>query len=113
VWPLKAHADVCQFDRLLAMGTNQFGLEVGAARLMGEQQWWSFCRCAPAVTPLHQGKHHWIEGAAFVGEPVLIAARCLLVGVQAEDAEFQQALKPVRQDIAGQLQRGSEIFKAP
>ena len=66
----------------------------------------------PLVTPLAQRGHDRPQGAALVGEEVVVAAAAFVVGATLEDPGGDEGVESDREDVAGDPEALDEVLEA-
>jgi acyl-CoA thioesterase len=77
-----------------------------------EKEWLIAGTEDPLITPLAQRRHHRPEGAAFVGEEVVVTPACVVIGNPFEDACVDECVEAGCQDVAGDAEAVDEVVEA-
>ena len=66
----------------------------------------------PFVAPLSECGEHGPERSALVGEDIVVATACGVVGAPVEQAGVDERVEPVREDVAGDAETFDEVVEA-
>jgi len=96
-------------DRLAAPAADQAGFQPMTTALVGHLDTRSMRRGHPERTPLVQRQRERKQVESFLGEPVFVAGRLVLIEVLFDDACRQQKSQSIREDVGRDTQHGVDV----